>query len=374
MSLLNGRRSRGILVVLVLGLLAYQAQVIWRSPTDLLIPHIHSRDLRLGLEHLDPGLDQLGNVSVDDSSLYATKVGESKKYQTYAAKGCRLWEFLQRKKDPPGSEWSGTNDMANWGWQSSSPAGTLESKSSDARLSSLLTSIKDPLSSKGLDITSASGMINIETAHTSPTKPPSYAPNALYKPTSAIYFNIYNPLQGTIIAIRNYGPEYMSSKDPTWNNAPLPSMRAWSDVVTAVWTSLTSATGRQLLRYIVRINIQNQDTNDIVIEALQRVPGGRKNGVAPKWPGFTFKPPPVPPPAGGGASPTKQSKEMLKAFQAVLATPNVRGVVWLLLQHKFQLGAKTIKEIIVWDMSPFENQDAGHQLAVLIEIGDFQRG
>lgn len=89
-GLLSSWRTRCILVVLALGLLAYQAQVIWRSPSDLLIPHIHGQDLRHGFEQLESRLDQLSNASVDDSSLYAIKVGESKKYQTYVAKGCRL--------------------------------------------------------------------------------------------------------------------------------------------------------------------------------------------------------------------------------------------------------------------------------------------
>lgn len=251
--------------------------------------------------------------------------------------------------------------MANWGWESTAPAGDLDSESTDVRLAQLLGNIKGPLAEKGVDITGADGMFNIETTHTAPDKPPNYGANQEYKPTNAMFYEAYNTKSGVIVAYNNYGPAYESERDPQWDDAPLPGMSTWSDVVGAVWTKITSPTGRRLLRYVVRMNVINEDTTDVVSVALKKV--GQLNGIPPPWPGLVFAPP--------AATKLKEDIAMQQAFQAVLATPNVRGVVWLLLQHKWQLGAKTVKSITVWDMSGLATQSSGSQLAILVEIADY---
>ena len=285
----------------------------------------------------------------------------AKKYQNYVVKGCNLWSMLQRRTDAPGSQWTGANDMTNWGWESSAPAGELPLESNDERLAQILGNIKGPLADKGIGITGTDGNINIETLHTAEEKPVNYAPDVEYKYTAATFFDVYNVKQGAIFAYCNYGPAFEAARDPDWDNAALPGMSSWSDVIAAVWTLLTNPVERGLLRYIVRMNVINEDTTDVVSVALKKV--GQTNGIPPKWPGLTFAPP--------ASTELKEDAEMQKAFQAVLATPNVRGTAWLLLQHKWQLGAKTIKSITVWDMSGFANQDAGWELGIMVEVADY---
>lgn len=60
----------------------------------------------------------------------------------------------------------------------------------------------------------------------------------------------------------------------------------------------------------------------------------------------------------------------LKPFQAVLGTPNLYGVAYLLLQHAGQMGRKTIKSITVWDKSGLANQDMGWSLCIMVELTD----
>lgn len=37
------------------------------------------------------------------------------------------------------------------------------------------------------------------------------------------------------------------------------------------------------------------------------------------------------------------------AFEALLGTPNLNGIAWLLIQHYVDLGRKTIKSVTVWN-------------------------
>lgn len=55
-----------------------------------------------------------------------------------------------------------------------------------------------------------------------------------------------------------------------------------------IWAKITSVIQRINLKFVVRLNVQNEDTNDVVSEALKKV--GVANGVPPAWPGYTFKP------------------------------------------------------------------------------------
>lgn len=56
-------------------------------------------------------------------------------------------------------------------------------------------------------------------------------------------------------------------------------------------------------------------------------------------------------------------------FNALLATPNANGVVWLLAQHREQLGWKTVKSIRVWSDLP---SSVVYSPSMLLEIGDVE--
>jgi hypothetical protein len=56
-----------------------------------------------------------------------------------------------------------------------------------------------------------------------------------------------------------------------------------------------------------------------------------------------------------------------QALYALLQTPNVRGLCWMLIQHKTQLGLKYIDELSVWEM----DQDGTPYYQLYIHIADY---
>jgi hypothetical protein len=81
------------------------------------------------------------------------------------------------------------------------------------------------------------------------------------------------------------------------------------------------------LKGILRANVINQDTRNVVAKALGWEEWGDDN--LPQWPGRDFK---------------ADSDEAA----AILASPNGRAPVWLLATHKDQLGHKTISKVRVF--------------------------
>jgi hypothetical protein len=144
--------------------------------------------------------------------------------------------------------------------------------------------------------------------------------------TGAKFENIYNPNAGYIIAIANYGPEYMISLPGNrGRNLPLPAVRRWSDVIFVEWQHETRRRplGVGELKWIFRYNIANPTSRAVTVEALRR-DGGRRG-----WPGVSFH-------------------ACSENGEAIIGTPNGRGIVWLLATYKRQFGAKTIESVRVW--------------------------
>lgn len=83
------------------------------------------------------------------------------------------------------------------------------------------------------------------------------------QPTNAKYFEVYNPVQGAIIAYRNYSPAKYAELDPNWGDAPLPALKQWSDVVFLSWADITTEAERRNLKFAIRSSVQNQDTLDV---------------------------------------------------------------------------------------------------------------
>lgn len=117
---------------------------------------------------------------------------------------------------------------------------------------------------------------------------------------------------------------------------------------------MTTTEERENLRYVMRLMVMNEDTQDIVSEALRN--DGIASGVPPAWPGHTF-------------SPSNNGGRGLKAYQAVLGTPNISGVAWMLINHRDELNYRNIESITVWDKSGMENQDAGFLLCMMVRLG-----
>ena len=187
--------------------------------------------------------------------------------------------------------------------------------------------------------------------------------------TNAAYNNVYFPAAGVLMANVNYGPAYKASHDeaskrPWPKDAPLPKLKQWSDIVSLTWIDLASAEQAKNLRWVFQRTIRNDETQDVIGHICkkrkvgQERPKGSKMGStwqAPVWPGLVVH--------SSGASDEKEANH----FTALLGTPNGNGIVWLLAQHKEQLGQKTVKSIRVWSDSP---QGPLYSPSMLLEIGD----
>ncbi|PSN61384.1 hypothetical protein BS50DRAFT_651489 [Corynespora cassiicola Philippines] len=145
------------------------------------------------------------------------------------------------------------------------------------------------------------------------------------RPVLAEYKQTINPAEGVIIADSNM-------KMTTAAGASLtPELYYWSDVAFLQWKDVVNnykfrQPGMQesVLRYVIRANITNKATLDIIEGALSTT-----DQEATAWPGVTF-----------GMN-TREG-------QALLGSPNGTGVGYLLAQHKRQLGCLTVGSVTVF--------------------------
>ncbi|KAI4714194.1 hypothetical protein J4E89_001644 [Alternaria sp. Ai002NY15] len=100
----------------------------------------------------------------------------------------------------------------------------------------------------------------------------------------------------------------------------VPSLKYWSDVAYLQWACRN--TDSSVLRYVMRMSITNEKTKAVI----QHI----KQNAHPK--------------ASGSYSFDVDDRDEVAAF---LGTPNGAGVAWLLIQHKQQLGHKTVYKITV---------------------------
>ncbi|KAK4508512.1 hypothetical protein PRZ48_002251 [Zasmidium cellare] len=168
--------------------------------------------------------------------------------------------------------------------------------------------------------------------------------------TGGTYTNIYYPHHGIILANDNYSPAHQASqnkgekipfKDSHGKPLPLPALKQWSTVNALTYASLPSP---QPLRYVLRRNIRNPATVEIVSTVLKK---GKwdDEGRAPVWPGRVVR-------------------EGERGFEALVGSPNVGGVVWLLMEGGQAVGAREVRSVRVW-------RDVGGVYAptMMVEVG-----
>lgn len=131
------------------------------------------------------------------------------------------------------------------------------------------------------------------------------------------------------------------------NDQP-PQLKQWSDVVYLCWKKLTQDTQRPNLYWVVRRYISNAETVNMLAYVIRKkYPKVLPLGKAPAWDNrLKFTPD-------------------MEEFTTLLATPNVKSVVWLLVQHQSTFGKKAILSITAYDpdpMSPYEPD-------LMLEIG-----
>jgi len=111
-----------------------------------------------------------------------------------------------------------------------------------------------------------------------------------------------------------------------------PSLRHWSDVAYLQWAKFVKTPAD--LRYVLRISIENTETKAVVRHIMKDtlVNGGEQS----------FR--------------TDDNRDKVAAL---LGTPNGVGVAWLLIQHKRQLGNKTVEKVTVDCQDQFTMSDDG---------------
>ncbi|KAF1954113.1 hypothetical protein CC80DRAFT_595257 [Byssothecium circinans] len=142
----------------------------------------------------------------------------------------------------------------------------------------------------------------------------------LYPKTDAYFSQIVNREEGVLIAHLNYTPVYMGLVQ----NPPVstyPDLHHWSDVAFLQYIGQNPSYPVKF-DYIIRYSVQNAATLS-VIEHILSLHG---IGELPKWPGIEF------------------GMEMEEG-EAIAGTPNGKGVVWMLRQHRRGLGRKRVRRV-----------------------------
>ncbi|KAI7566973.1 hypothetical protein KC317_g5304 [Hortaea werneckii] len=281
-------------------------------------------------------------------------------YKKYRKKGRDLRCVLESTKTTS-TPWTDYGALETWGWQL-----TQDEEDSD------YSHVQEQCT--GVDLGDLSAGTSIIWDHLETTEHTTNGKQVSYYATNAEYINVFFPAAGVIMANVNYGPSYktshgLGSLDPWPKDAPLPKIKQWSDIVALTWLHLTAATTNggshqsQNLRWLFRRIIRNDDTQNVIgyVCKQKKVGQARPKGSmgppwqAPVWPGLVVRPTE----SDGGSEGD--------FFNALLATPNANGIVWLLAQHREQLGWKTVKSIRVWSDLP---SSVVYSPSMLLEIGD----
>jgi hypothetical protein len=159
--------------------------------------------------------------------------------------------------------------------------------------------------------------------------------NITYPASNAYFCSVLNPRAGLFIAVNNMSPAAKALLDNEVRELeiPLPELCHWSDIAFLQWSSLLPTPTITPLRYVLRANIQNEDTLAVISCILgydasvkQYRPEGPQR---PRWPGKMFA-------------------VDSWAAQALLGTPNGGGVAWLAKHHGGRLGCGEVQWVSVF--------------------------
>jgi len=149
----------------------------------------------------------------------------------------------------------------------------------------------------------------------------------MLQPSGSRYANVFNTQGGLIAADENFNPK-TSSPEIEEQGLPYVQRKQWSDLTFLTWQHLCSTAGTDVggLKYVFQVSISNTETEDMMDEALSRS-------------GATY----------GDWENRQTWYAGSEEYNALLGTPNSSGVAWLLINHKRQMGIKTIKAISVFE-------------------------
>lgn len=154
-----------------------------------------------------------------------------------------------------------------------------------------------------------------------------------YLRTNGIYVNTFVPSKGAIFVQSAHGPRSegrLQNPPVTGDPRAIVPLSRWSDVTWINWQTLCMLhrVSVQTLKAVVHLDVTNSHTKELISAALQMAGIARLS----KFPGNTFN----------------KDDDPNDIFASLLASPNALGTVWLLLQHRLELGYKEVSYIQVY--------------------------
>lgn len=150
------------------------------------------------------------------------------------------------------------------------------------------------------------------------------------QPSGGHYDSLFNLDDGLLVAESNSSPE---NEQHDWKEEQYPPLRKWSDVISLLWIDAAGSKAANL-KHVIRSVVTNRETLSVMRRAVGE---GEFDEKFQDWGKFD--------PIDTNGRTFRPSED---AFYALLYTPNGRGIGWSLIQHKAQLGIKTVSEITVF--------------------------
>lgn len=154
------------------------------------------------------------------------------------------------------------------------------------------------------------------------------------QPTNGYYSTYFEMNKGVIIIHGAHSPQQKAaSSDIT----PVVPLQHWSQVVGATWLQTakeTSGADAKNLTFVLINGVSNEDTLATIKLALENRSQPEEPEVPmPKW-------------ADHWVVPMHQDSEVA---MALLGSPNLACIAWLLIDYKAELGSKTVESITIWN-------------------------
>lgn len=209
------------------------------------------------------------------------------------------------------SHWTEFRDLARYGWKEAASTPVDEDELRILRLWDAFQALRLPMGD--------SDSVTRDIGH----KRESRVQNHFYPQTHAQYKWLLNVAGGTIAATSSSSPAYTWQATNMRPGEELTPLKQWSDITFLTWQKYA---GNEIknLKYVFQSLIINKETEKVIHQVLST----RKEELV-AWPGVKI---PMTHPDG----------------QALLGTPNGRGVAWLLIQHKEQLGLKVPEAVTIY--------------------------
>ncbi|CAA9962989.1 hypothetical protein PTMSG1_06357 [Pyrenophora teres f. maculata] len=257
----------------------------------------------------------------------------SSSYQHAISKGTRLLALTLAPTPIPQSPFKSLSSLSTWGYITQTD--TLSDLSMYHTIPAVLTAL--------IAATTLTNPVCSRAIHETDVE----VKGKFYSATMALFQNTMHAPSGILIAESNTTSAAIEPHAPR-----LPELRHWSDIAFLQWKGLAPAIANDKkplipeLKVVVRSTIVNVDTKVVCTHivnklraehALSPSVGEGNTGEAeadldtwlPTWPGVSFDVGEV-------------------EAKALCGTPNGKGVLWMLAQHRAELGHKTVVKVTLF--------------------------